>query len=226
MGLIFTKNQKNDKSTIHYSLVNAKNLLIIFTRNPELGKCKTRLAATVGDETALEIYTFLLKHTVEISTNLNVAKQVYYSELIPDNDLWDAQVYTKKQQKGNDLGERMEHAFQEGFAEGFEKICIIGSDMFDLEQNDLEQAFVALDTSDFVLGPALDGGYYLIGMKVLEPSIFKNKKWGTDTVLKDTLNDLNKHSLHLLNVRNDVDLYEDIKDVEAFKPFLIKHENN
>jgi len=222
MGIILPQKTDKDRKTVHYNLVDSKNLLLIFTRNPELGKCKTRLAASVGDETALEIYKFLLDHTVNITSNLNVAKQVYYSVKIRENDLWDDLVYDKKLQVGNDLGKRMAYAFQEGFASGFEKICIIGSDMYDLSQKDIELAFSKLESHDFVIGPALDGGYYLLGMKALHPKIFKDKDWGKDTVLEDTLTDLENHNVHLLETRNDVDVYEDIKDISAFKPFL-KH---
>tara|TARA_R110000868_G_scaffold125037_4_gene330423 strand:- start:13603 stop:14226 length:624 start_codon:yes stop_codon:yes gene_type:complete len=206
--------------------VQAKNLLLIFTRNPELGKCKTRLAATVGNKSALAIYKFLLNHTVSITKNLSLTKQVYYSEVIWENDVWDTTHYQKKIQKGADLGVRMENAFKEGFDSGFEKVIIIGSDMFDLNQNDLENAFLQLNNSEVVIGPADDGGYYLLGMKSIEPDIFRNKKWGTSTVLKDTLSNLNHKKITLLDSRNDVDLYEDIKDISEFQPFLKQHNND
>ncbi len=139
-----------------------KNLLIIFTRNPELGKCKTRLAATVGDEAALNIYSFLLEHTVAITKDLAVEKQVHYSVKIRKNDLWDKSVYSKNKQEGPDLGMRMHYAFEQGFEQGYKNIIIIGSDMFDMNQTDLEVAFEALNRSNFVIGPATDGGYYLL----------------------------------------------------------------
>ena len=113
-----------------------KNLLIIFTRNPELGKCKTRLAAKVGDKAALNIYTFLLEHTVAITKGLAVEKQVHYSVKIRKNDFWDSSIYSKKQQEGPDLGKRMLHAFEQGFEQGYKNIIIIGSDMFDMNQTD------------------------------------------------------------------------------------------
>ena len=220
MGFILSKKNKKDRKAVHFSLVNSKNLLLIFTRNPELGKCKTRLAATIGDEAALEVYKFLLAHTVKITANLNVAKRVYYSLQTQEDDIWDNLIYDKKQQIGTDLGERMTHAFQEGFSDGFEKICIIGSDMYDLSQKDIESAFSKLDSHDFVIGPAVDGGYYLLGMKALCPKVFANKDWGKDTVLQDTLSDLENATVHLLDTRNDVDLYEDIKDNAVFQKFL------
>ncbi len=195
---------------------------MILTRNPELGRCKTRLAAKVGDEAALDIYKFLLNHTVSFTKDLNVEKWVYYSESIWENDIWDRNNYQKKLQIGNDLGERMLNAFQEGFNSGFEKIIIIGSDMYHLSQADLEEAFLRLEEHDYVVGPAEDGGYYLLGMKSLKKEVFQNKSWGTDTVLSDTLKDLQSGSIFMLPERNDVDYYEDIKNIEAFQPFL-KH---
>lgn len=197
-------------------------LLIIFTRNPELGKVKTRLAKTIGDTSALEIYTFLLKHTFNITAQLALTKQVHYSVKIRENDLWDSKVYSKKKQFGGDLGLRMMHAFAQGFKEGFKKIIIIGSDMYDLSQSDIENAFSELKKHNFVLGPAEDGGYYLLGMKQLKASIFQHKKWGSDSVLKDTLLDLKDESIKLLAVRNDIDIYDDIKDVEVFQDFINK----
>ena len=197
-----------------------KNLLIIFTRNPELGKCKTRLAATVGDKTALNIYKFLLRHTVEITQNLAVDKRVYYSEQIWEDDVWDRKDFDKKLQKGTDLGTRMYHAFAEGFDAGYDGIIIIGSDIYDMNQVDLEDGFSSLSSNDFVIGPADDGGYYLLGMRGLKAELFQNKNWGTSSVLEDTLTNLENESVHLLSERNDIDRYEDIKDIEVFQQFL------
>jgi len=199
-----------------------KDLLLIFTRNPELGKCKTRLAAKIGDVAALEIYTFLLQHTVNVTQKLMTDKQVLYSEELWENDIWDHTLYQKRLQHGLDLGERMMNAFLDGFQSDYEKIIIIGSDMYDLSQADLEFAFSELEEHDFVIGPAEDGGYYLLGAKKLHPNLFKNKKWGTETVLDATLQDLTKENYALLPVKNDVDHYEDIAHLEAFQPFL-KH---
>ncbi|TMM59609.1 glycosyltransferase [Maribacter algarum] len=198
----------------------SKNLLLIFTRNPELGKCKTRLAATIGDQSALEIYKFLLNHTAALTQDVNAAKQVWYSEEIWTDDIWDTTFFDKRLQQGSDLGIRMANAFQEGFASGFERIIIIGSDMHDLDKSDIENAFDVLKSKDFVIGPAEDGGYYLFGMNAFNANVFQNKTWGTETVLKDTLNDLKNENVQLLEERNDIDIYEDIKDIKVFQPFL------
>ncbi|MFC6858094.1 TIGR04282 family arsenosugar biosynthesis glycosyltransferase [Zunongwangia atlantica] len=198
----------------------SKNLLLIFTRNPEFGKVKTRLAKDIGDQAALDIYKFLLEHTAKICAPLNTNKAVYYSEEIKENDLWDNALFQKKKQKGEDLGERMKNAFAEGFKEGYSKIVIIGSDLYDIKTEDLEQAFELLNENEVVIGPAEDGGYYLLGMTQLQENLFQNKNWGTSTVLQDTLNNLTKSNYKLLQKRNDIDLYSDIKDHPAFIPFF------
>ncbi|MCD9585056.1 TIGR04282 family arsenosugar biosynthesis glycosyltransferase [Tenacibaculum maritimum] len=197
-----------------------KNLLLIFTRNPELGKVKTRLAKAVGNETALTIYKFLLDKTKKVTQNLNCDKAVYYSVQVRNHDIWEEKNYQKKLQKGEDLGIRMHNAFQEAFENNYEKVLIIGSDLYDLTPNHIHEAFDKLNSNEVVIGPAKDGGYYLLGMKKLIPSIFKNKNWGTSSVRKDTLKDLEKVNVHLLEPLNDVDLIEDIEDHPAFYKFL------
>ncbi|CAI8341464.1 MAG: Uncharacterised protein [Polaribacter sejongensis] len=197
-----------------------ENLLLIFTRNPELGKVKTRLAKTVGDETALKIYKFLLQKTRDISSKVTSDKAVYYSVKIRNNDIWDTNSYQKYQQLGEDLGLRMLNAFKNSFDAGYKKVLIIGSDLYDLSTERIDIAFNELDTNDVVIGPAEDGGYYLLGMNTLQENIFKNKDWGTDTVRKDTLVDLKDKKVHLLSALNDVDVFEDIEHHEAFQHFF------
>ena len=200
--------------------IKSKNLLLIFTRNPELGKAKTRLAKTVGDEKALEIYKFLLDKTKEITSKVTSDKAVYYSVKIRENDIWDAKSYQKHQQVGEDLGIRMLNAFKNSFAAGYQKVMIIGSDLFDLTSENIENAFQQLNSNDVVLGPAEDGGYYLLGMNALQEDIFKNKDWGTASVRKDTLIDLQDKAVFLLKELNDVDVFEDIEHHSAFQQFL------
>jgi len=199
---------------------NKDRLLLIFTRNPKLGKCKTRLAATIGDQAALDIYMILLRHTAEITKGLNCSKEVYYSEEVSENDLWDKGNYAKQLQEGNDLGERMYNAFKSGFKRGYKKIIIIGSDIYDLNSETIDEAFTEMENADFVIGPAADGGYYLMGMKALNNDIFLNKNWGTETVLEDTLNNLNHKKVKLLQIKNDIDVYEDLKEFDIFQSFV------
>ena len=203
-----------------FHLPSSKKALIIFTRNPELGKVKTRLAKSVGDKSALEIYKFLLKHTAEITESLEVDKFVYYSDNIHREDIWNPEIFRKKLQTGADLGERMENSFSEIFKMGYQQAIIIGSDMFDMETTDLQIAFDALENNPFVIGPATDGGYYLLGMREINSEVFKNKDWSTSSVLEATLENLKTEKYILLKERNDIDYYQDIKNVAEFQQFL------
>jgi len=211
-------------NSLNYNVSKSKSALIIFTRNPELGKCKTRLAKTIGDEAALDIYKYLLQHTATISKDINVDKFVFYSEDIKKEDLWDSEIFRKKLQQGSDLGERMEHAFKQLFQSDYEKVVVIGSDLLDLKPRDIETAFKLLNNNDFVIGPAKDGGYYLLGMKHLQSKFFKNKKWGTSTVLNDTLKDIESSTFVLLKELNDIDTFEDLKPYQQLKKFYIKND--
>ena len=214
--------QETDNSSEVYHVPTSKSALIIFTRNPELGKCKTRLAQTVGDESALTIYKILLQHTVELSKDLAVDKFVYYSNSVVKDDVWNEKIFRKKKQDGANLGRRMNNAFLDLFAMGYEKVLIIGSDMYDLSKDDLEKAFSCLEKNELVIGPAHDGGYYLLGMKELHPSVFDNKNWGANTVLEDTMADMVTKSVCKLQERNDIDVYEDIIGLPIFQEFIEK----
>lgn len=190
-----------------------KNLLIIFTKNPELGKVKTRLASTLGAKKALDVYIDLLNHTNSVSEDVDVEKWVYYSNKIGDNTYFNEKTYSKFVQKGEDLGERMKNAFRHGFKAGYENVILIGSDCFELKSSHLIHAFYALKKSNFVFGPAKDGGYYLVGMNVLFSKIFENKTWSTDTVLEEALEDIKnkKYSFDTIETLSDVDYEEDLK---------------
>ena len=197
-----------------------RNLLIIFTRNPELGKVKTRLAATIGNDAALEIYKDLIQQTVNASKDLELDKEVHYSEEIVNYDAWDNDKFLKKSQSGLALGSRMENAFKQGFQNSYEQIIIIGSDLPEISEQILIDAFSALENHDFVIGPASDGGYYLLGMKSLHPEIFKNKVWSTDSVFKDTLENIKTESVKILETRNDIDTYKDLIEFKKYQEYL------
>lgn len=188
-----------------------KSLLIIFAKNPILGKVKTRLAATIGDDQALAIYYFLLSHTIEVTADLKVDKAVFYSDFIDTEDKWSNSVYEKFVQVGKDLGERMHHAFKTGFEMGYSSICIIGSDNLEISSSIIKEGFKVLNEDDVVIGPAKDGGYYLLGMKKLYSKFFREKEWSTNSVYSSTIKDVKKLQLKyfLLPTLNDIDTKED-----------------
>ncbi len=225
MGLFSTKDSAfNNEMATDFHFPTSEKALIIFTRNPELGKCKTRLATTIGDEGALEIYKYLLQHTANISKDIKADRYVFYSEHIEKDDLWGSGIFRKKLQSGNDLGERMQNAFAELFILGYEKVAIIGSDLLDLDAESVNKAFEKLNNHDVVIGPSVDGGYYLLAMKNPYPQIFANKDWGTSSVLKETLSDLQHSDVHLLKELNDIDTFEDIQHYSELKKLYTIHD--
>ncbi|WP_372920644.1 TIGR04282 family arsenosugar biosynthesis glycosyltransferase [Salegentibacter sp.] len=199
---------------------NSEELLIIFARNPEKGKVKTRLAKDIGEKAALDIYKFLLNHIATITKEISVDKIVYYTESFPQQDIFDGEIFKKKFQKGNDLGEKMEHAFRDAFAKGYKRVIIIGTDLPDLAKEDLDDAFLRLHKHDVVIGPAKDGGYYLLGMKSLNSKVFKNKVWSTSSVLKNTLEDFKNNTVKLLKTLNDIDVLSDIPGDSELRKFI------
>ncbi|MCO5724640.1 TIGR04282 family arsenosugar biosynthesis glycosyltransferase [Robiginitalea marina] len=203
------------------------NALLIFTRNPEPGKCKTRLAAKIGDRAALGIYSFLLGHTAALCCELEgVDKLVYFSDRLGDGSIWDPGVFRYRLQSGEDLGERMASAFRETLEAGYSRVIIIGSDLYDLSAADLRHAFELLEEKDAVLGPARDGGYYLLGLKRLVPPLFQHKAWGSETVLEESLRDLEGMQVGLLPERNDIDRYEDIAGHTLFEFLINKYSDD
>jgi uncharacterized protein len=189
-----------------------KKAIILFVRNPVLGQVKTRLAASIGRNNALEIYKRLLEHTRLITANLACDKYVFYADGIMQQDIWDNEIYQKRIQEGADLGERMAQAFQSLFSSGYKEVLIIGSDCYELSQEHLEKAFETLHEVDIVLGPATDGGYYMLGLKEPAPAIFTNMTWSSSGVFSETINRLKKlnRRYRLMPVRNDVDEEKDL----------------
>ena len=161
--------------------------LLIFIRNPRLGVGKRRIAATAGDARTLRIYRALLDHTRRVSSVVPATRYLYYSELVDTADEWPAADFRKAlQPPGNDLGAKMQAAFAATLPR-HPKVVIVGSDCAQLRPAHLSAAFAALDTHDAVLGPATDGGYYLLGLKDLAVDVFSNMTWSTDTVAAETL---------------------------------------
>lgn len=186
-------------------------ILLIFSKNPRLGKVKTRLAATIGDAEALRIYRILLEKTRGAVLDVEIERWLFYSDFLETGDEWPDTYFKKFLQKGDDLGERMENAFRQAFASGAGKVVIIGCDCPGLTGALLQESFDRLNEADFVLGPALDGGYYLLGMKQLEVSLFRGMEWSTPGVAAETLRRVNAlgKTCFLMDELSDVDTEED-----------------
>lgn len=188
-----------------------KDHLIVFVKNPVLGKVKTRLAKGIGEEKALEVYLQLLEITRQVTAQVECTRNVFYSSEIEDDD-WSNTDFQKYLQQGVSLGERMKNAFAKVFEFGAEKVLIIGSDCPKISPKIINQAFEELDRKDVVIGPAKDGGYYLLGMKKPLSFLFENKEWSTDSVFEDTVLDIieNRLSYSRLETLSDVDNIYDL----------------
>lgn len=191
-------------------------LLIVFIKNFEKGKVKSRLARDVGETEALQIYRRLLDYTRSVVEPLDVDVQAWFSNFIPDRTRWNGERIMQRKQCGDDLGERMSIAVREGFASGYEKVAVIGSDCGEISTGIIREAFNQLETCEAVIGPAVDGGYYLIGMNDYYSALFKEKDWSTPELLNQTLQTLDEQSLsyQLLPELNDVDTLDDWNQIK------------
>ncbi len=188
-----------------------KKGVIIFQKNAQKGKVKTRLAAGVGEDQALEIYKNLVVITHHQLSKVNCEKLLYFTEFVNNSDFNENDSYHFLIQTEGDLGKRMATAFQEQFHLGFDKLLIIGTDCPELSSEILEEAFERLEQDEVVIGPANDGGYYLLGMKTFIPGLFQKIPWSSDQVLSLSKKVLYFHNISysLLPTLIDVDTLED-----------------
>lgn len=200
-----------------------KNLLIIFAKNPELGKVKTRLAKDIGDEQALAVYYKLLNNTRKTVALADADKAVFYDSYIDTEDEWQQNDYRKALQQGKDIGQRMYNALVLGKSFGYQKVGLIGADVYTLTADILNQAFKKLDYYEWVYGPAKDGGYYFVGCHNPIPEVFDLEAWSHDLVLKETLEKANALNLSvgLIEELNDIDTLDDLKETDLIK--LLDH---
>jgi len=187
-----------------------KELIIVFVKNIKLGKVKTRLAKTIGNQAAFEVYKELVKITEEATKNLSIDKRIYFSDAVVETK-WNN--HYKAVQEGIDLGERMKNAFKKGFEDGYNRIVLIGSDLPEIRDTHIKEGLDKLNDNPVVFGPALDGGYYLIGMSKMCSFIFEKKPWSTSNLLALTTQELTKNNIpyNLLEPLNDIDTFEDLE---------------
>ena len=186
-----------------------KEVVLVFEKNAILGQVKTRLASGMGELPALEIYKHLVQLTYSALEEVPVPVWTFFSDFIPEST--HPIVENSLVQQGRDLGERMSNAFALTFESGRDKVVLIGTDCPTLQNLHLLQAFEALNHSDLVLGPATDGGYYLIGMKSSAAYLFEGIAWSTSQVLSQTLHVASQQGLivTLLPELDDIDTQED-----------------
>jgi hypothetical protein len=191
-------------------------------KNPIRGKTKTRLATTVGEEKAMEVYRDLLDHTSKVACSLEeITRFVFYSDYIERADMFADKDFRKYVQCNGDLGTRMEYAFSIPFKNEYRKVVIIGTDCIDLNSDIIRNAFESLDKNDFVIGPAKDGGYYLLGMKKWNRWVFKDKPWSTERLYELTTGEMRTKgaSIFELEMLSDIDTLEDLQSSSLASKF-------
>jgi rSAM/selenodomain-associated transferase 1 len=167
--------------------------VLVFVRAPLLGTVKTRLAATLGDQAALRIYRRLAEHAVLQAAALPGASiRIHHTPADAGDDVrrWLAADAAYLPQDPGDLGDRLRTAFGQAFAAGHAPVVVIGSDLPDLTTAHLHDALAALDVADAVIGPARDGGYWLLSLRRPLDGVFDGIPWSTDTVFAHTLHRL------------------------------------
>jgi uncharacterized protein len=191
--------------------MSKRKALIIMARPPLLGKVKTRLAAGVGEKNALIIYEKLLECTFSIAFLEGVDTFVFWSE---PTDFQLPGSFQSDIQKGNDLGERMSHAFEKVFQQGYHQVVMIGTDCPDLSAPMLQHSFFEFEKCDVVIGPASDGGYYLIGMNAFHHTLLENMPWSTGQLMECSIIAARKSGLAFttLSTLNDVDEVTDLPE--------------
>lgn len=198
--------------------------LIVFTRYPEPGQCKTRLIPSLGAEGAAEMHRWL---TLRALDNARLAAhasalslQVWYAggnESLLETWLGDDLELVR--QPTGDLGQRMAYAFEAAFTEGAFSVAIMGSDVPELSHERIGYAFEAIGDHDLVLGPTEDGGYYLVALRHPVPSLFTNMPWGSSRVLQETLRRADQAglSVEMLDKLHDIDRPEDIRFIRQMR---------
>jgi rSAM/selenodomain-associated transferase 1 len=194
-------------------------LILFFIKYPEPGSVKTRLALSIGEETAAELYKNFILDTLAKLSFSGLPFIVCYSPEEKEKDIrqWLGTINRYQSQNGEDLGERMKLAFIHVFTEGYNRAILIGSDFPDLPTLFLHEALESLENHPSVVGPAADGGYYLIGFRreAFLPTVFEGIPWGTERVLGETLSIFKNHgqNFHILPPWNDVDSLDDLKEL-------------
>jgi rSAM/selenodomain-associated transferase 1 len=191
--------------------------IIMFVKSPERGLVKSRLAVSLGEEVALDLYKCFVGDLLGMFTRCGYPLTIFFQPPEARQKIvqWLGDEYTLLPQIGDNLGERMKNAFQTVLSQGLSAALLIGSDSPDLPKEVIDEALTSLKDFDSVLGPSYDGGYYLIGSRadVFLPQAFDGISWSTPEVFRQTLATLRKANLrvHVLPKWRDIDTYDDLK---------------
>lgn len=207
------------------SAPSGRDRVIVFLKAPRPGSVKTRLAADLDAEAAAAIYSVLVERTLASLVAFSLSRAHSASPLdvelriAPDDSLseiahWVRPDWKVQGQGPGDLGARLERATEKAFSEGARRVVVVGTDCPELAPSDLEAALSALETCQLVLGPADDGGYWLIGMAVREPGLFHDVPWSSAEVLQKTRSRATECGLKWIELRRlrDIDRLEDWRE--------------
>lgn len=197
----------------------SKDCLIVFTRYPEAGKVKTRLIPALGAAAAAALHQRMVEHTLEKARALRQGKKLaievwFTGGSISQMQDWLGTDVAYHPQTSGDLGDRMASAFKSAFSKDYDAAVIVGTDCPDLNSTLLGKSFDVLQQHELVLGPAIDGGYYLVGLRRFVPELFESIAWSTQAVLGQTLAIAQQLDLApvLLDCLSDVDLPQDLEN--------------
>jgi len=204
----------------------SKTALVIFAREPKLGKVKTRLQCALPASVVLSLYKEFVKDVLHMAGKVPCNERfIYYAGKggsIPFLGKFQNR-FRLKRQTGRDLGERMFNAFARCRKEGFDRVVIIGTDCLTIDAKEIERVFKYLRAYPCVLGPALDGGYYLIGLSKLSKRVFTKIDWSSDKVLKQTLGQLKNlgYKSKLISKKDDIDNAASLSRVITQRPAVL-----
>ena len=202
------------------------NRLIVFTKYPIAGRVKTRLVPLLGTEASAKLHRILTELTIHKAVSAKASSDFDIETHFCEGAYglmrqWFGPSFRYRRQAEGDLGQKMLYAFKVAFNEGCKKVVLIGSDIPGLTPQILSQAFQALDDHDAVIGPAIDGGYYLIGTSGFHPTLFHNISWSAFDVFEETVHRLSSLALKtkIAPVLSDLDRPSDFFKPEALSLF-------
>jgi len=204
------------------------NVLIIFVKYPQEGFVKTRLARAIGKENASELYRLFVETILARIKDKNFTRVIFYSPASKRKEIkrWLGEDLALYPQKGKDLGEKISNAFRFAFKSGAKRTVVIGTDSPALNKKLILDAFKKLKDTQCVLGPAFDGGYYLIGSNSFYEEVFQHIDWSSDNVFKQTLRAIKKLRIifSLLDKELDIDNKDDLRNFCRRLPEIYKAE--
>lgn len=192
---------------------------LLFMKYPKKGQVKTRISRKIGDLITVELYKNFVLDLLSTLDKIETDLWVCFYPKASQKKLakWLGNKYFYIPQKGENLGQRMKNSFLEAFARGYRRVVVIGSDIPDLPGVFIKEAFSYFETSDVVIGPATDGGYYLVGFRydTFLLKVFEGIHWSTDTVFRETMTILEKSNrkVHILPEWSDVDTIDDLRNL-------------